>query len=202
MDSPQRHRRQVFDEKVPVGNRIHRIAAELPEPKGFSGHISVQFQGAPGQSPRTQGQHVCAPGRIPQSPLVPFQHLDVSQQMMGQQHRLAALEVRVSGQNHFPVLLAEPHQGFLQGGDPGHVSQNRLPDPEAQVRGHLIVPTPPGVEFGTRRNPRRQGRLDVHVHILKRLPPPKLALGNFLFDSVQPLPDRGRLFFGKNSRFH
>ena len=49
--------------------------------------------------------------------IVPLQHLEVGQQVMGQQHRLGHLDVRVAGQDGVLVGLGLVEQGLLQAPD-------------------------------------------------------------------------------------
>jgi len=60
--------------------------------------------------------------------------------------------------------------------------------PQTDIGGHLIVAGAASVQLlAGDADPLGKARLDVHVHVFKRHRPFEPAVGNFLFNLIQPL---------------
>ena len=97
--------------------------------------------------------------------------------------------------NGVRVTARQSNQGPLERHDPGVQRAKRPSEPEAQVRRHLIVARPAGVELSRGRpDARFERRLDVHVDVFE-VWIPRQASGNDLgAQSLEPTLDR--LYFG------
>jgi hypothetical protein len=72
----------------------------------------------------------------------------VGQQVVGQQHRLGLLEVRVARQVRPTGVVGPGSQGGLQAAHEGRQLGQLPPDPQPQVGGDLVVAAPASVEPG------------------------------------------------------
>jgi hypothetical protein len=75
-----------------------------------------------------------------QSATVALEHLDVRQQVMGEEDRLGRLDVRHPREDRVALSLRESHQRALHAQDRGVEAVDRPARPEPQVRGNLVVP--------------------------------------------------------------
>ena len=114
--------------------------------------------------------------RVGQAAAVTLGHLDVGEQVMGEQDRLGRLDVGRAGQHGRALALGQADERALEREECGVERVDRPARPEPQVRGDLVVPRPAGVEPpGERADPVGEGGLDVHVDVLERRVPGDLS---------------------------
>jgi hypothetical protein len=110
----------------------------------------------------------------------------VGQPIVGGQHGLGALQVRVGGHDHMQVARRTVHEGPLQFGEQAVHAVDRVAGPEPQVGGHLVVATAARMQFAAHVPQAVDQRLlDVHVHIFQFLPQGKLAPIHLAADDLQ-----------------
>ena len=85
-----------------------RVEAELP-----AHAVAVDGQRGAGQGGGAERQDVDALAAVGQAVAVALVLLDVGQEVVGRQHRLGPLQVRVAGQDHVAVALGGVEQGAL-----------------------------------------------------------------------------------------
>ena len=125
--------------EVPVGHRIHAVLRNVIETELPRHETPVQDNSRSGQRPRSERQHIGAPGCVGQTPRVAFEHFHVGQHMMRRQHRLRPLQMGVAGHDGVTSPHGEADERFLQTSHRGNKIRRRLPHPEPQIRGHLVV---------------------------------------------------------------
>ena len=118
----------------------------------------------------------------------------MGQQVVGQQHRLRPLQVRVAGQVHVGRVGGPLGQRLLQRHDVvGHAHEG-APAPQAQVGRHLVVAAAPGVQLG----PDVAGQLgdpalDGRVDVLVAGGVDEHAGGELLLDQIERIDERAHL---------
>ena len=148
--------------------------------------LPIETDAAPGDRARAERRDVDPPPRVRQPAAVAFQHLDVREQVVGEQHRLGGLGVGVGRHHHVRVLLREPDERAFEVQRTGVDLVDRPAQPEAQVGRDLVVPGAARVELA-RDRPDSTGELELHVHVdvLERAIP-----GHRACEDV--VPDRGQ----------
>ena len=87
---------------------------------------------------------------------------------MRRQHRLGALKVRVGRHDQVRVLAGQGHQRRLHRADRVEEIVDRVPRPQAEVQGDLVVAAPPRVQLAAHRpDPIDQRLLDDHVDVFQ-----------------------------------
>ena len=177
MHRQERGGRAEFHDEIPVADGVHgvlrqlRPAGRVHEVEQPGNQLPVQRQGGSGDGAAAEGADVHAPVAVPETLAVPLQHLHIGQQVMGKIDRLGALQMGVAGNHDAVILLAQRNEGALESGNVAEQLGDFIAQPEADVKGHLVVARAGGVQFGPGGNPTSQLRLDIHVDVLQlRLP--------------------------------
>ena len=168
MDHAERDRGERLDGEIAIGHGVERIGRHAIEAELARGRLAIERVARPGERARAQRRHVGPPPRVRQPAAVAFGHLDVRQQVVGQEHGLGRLDVGRAGKDRAPVTLGQPDQGALERDQAGVEVVDRTPRPEAEVRGDLVVARSAGVELaGDRTDLLGQRRLEVEVDVLE-----------------------------------
>ena len=89
--------------------------------------------------------------------------------MMAKRHRLRRLQMREAGHQQCCVFFGLIEKSALQILECGIDSVNRIAQPEAEIRRHLIVARTRGVEAsGGIADQILQPRFDIHMHVFER----------------------------------
>ena len=138
-----------LDDEVAVARDIQAVGRD-PFEAQFPGHeIAIDRQAGAGQSRGTEREDVQPPATIGQPRSIPFQFLDIGQEIVGSQHRLSPLHVRIAGQDHRTVPQRRRDQRPLKADQARVDPVERLACPELDTRGDLIVATPRRVQLPT-----------------------------------------------------
>ena len=172
VDHRERHRCQHLDHEVPVRDGVERVGRHAVEAELRRGGLAVQRVSRAGQRTGSQGRDVEPAAGIEEAAAIPLEHLDVRQQVMGEQHRLGRLDVGRAGQHGVPLALGEVHQRPLQADDPRDEPVHGPPGPQPEVGGHLVVARAAGVQLAAHAaDALGEQRLEVHVDVLEgRIP--------------------------------
>ena len=174
MDHPEGDRGQRLDHEVAVAHRVervrgHAVEAELarPSPRGRADSRR------PASAPGPERRHVQPAARIGQPAAVALDHLDVREQVMGEEDRLGGLDMRRARAGRpSPSRSASPTSARSKSSERRVEPIDRAPRPQAQVRRDLVVARAAGVELaGQRPDPVGERRLEVEVDVLERRVP-------------------------------
>ncbi len=190
--------RQHLDDEVAVRDGIERVARDAIEAELGGGRLAVERVARAGERARAERRHVDPPPRVGEPAAVALQHLDVGEQVMGEQDGLRGLDVGRAGQDRLALALREIDEGDLERHEPRIEAVDRPSRPEAQVRGDLVVARPARVELAADRpDPLGQQRLEVEVDVLQARVPgdrPGLDVGA---QGDQPALERRDLVVGE-----
>ena len=201
MGAAQRQGCAQLHRKVPVRHRVHAVPGHPGKAQLLRHKFPVQHNGGPRQRSGAQRHHIEPLHRIQHPAGIAVQHFHIRQEVMGKHHRLPALQVRVARHHH--MLPAQRHfrQGALQAADQVHHHPALRPAIHPDIQSHLIIAAPPRVQFRPGRpDLRRQGLLDVHVHILQGHLPLEFPRLDLPLDLLQPPVDRLHLRPGDDLR--
>ena len=154
----------------------HALEVELAR-----GRLAVERIAGPGQGARAERADVGATAGVGQAAAVALHHLDVRQQVMGEQDGLGGLDVGRPRQDGVALALGQFDERPLEDEVRRIEAIDRPARPQPQVRGDLVVARPAGVELaGDRPDPGRQRGLEVHVDVLEGRIPVDAAGGDVL----------------------
>ena len=170
------------------------FAVTPSKPSSRGRGLAIERVAGAGQRARTERRDVEPRARIGQPATVALGHLDVGEQVMGEQHRLGRLDVGRAGQDGRPVTLGEADQRPLEVDERGIEVVDRPARPQPQVGGDLVVPRAARVEStGQRPDLLGQRRLDVHVDVFERRVPRQPTRGDVAGQCGQPVDEGLRL---------
>ena len=122
--------------------------------------------------------------------------------MVGEQHGLCTLEVRVPGHDDLDLLLGAPEQHPLEFEGQGIDPPDRFLQVHARVERDLIVPAPAGVElFPCRTDPLDQPLFNQAVDILEGAVEREGSRLHLLLDLGESLQDEGCFLGADDSLF-
>ena len=194
MHTEESRRGQKLDHVVPVGHRIHAVGGGRGEAEVARQGLPVDGKGGARESGRAQRKDIDPPRAVAETLPVPLQHEDIGEEMVGEQHGLSALEMRVAGHGRGAVPLGLGEQSRLHAREPFiHVSQD-VAQIEALVEGDLVIARPPRVELAAHG----PGQLDepplhVHVDVLELLAEGKAAALQLALHGFEPGFDLSQL---------
>ena len=147
MHHGQRRGRQHLDHEVPVRDGIERVGGHAIEAQLGRRGLPIERVAGPGERPGAQRRDVEPGAGIGDAPAIALQHLDVREQVVGEQDGLGGLHVCRAGQDGVPLALGEVNERPLEADDPGVEPVARPARPEADVRGDLVVARPARVQL-------------------------------------------------------
>ena len=194
------HGRQILDQIVPVGHRVHTVRHRPVEVQQFRSVFPVQRICGPGQRAGPQRTVIHPLIDIMQAQAVSLEHFKISSHMMGQRDRLRFLQVGKSRHDRFFIFFHDPQQ-YLQ-----QILQELISLPhflsriQTHVQSHLVVAAPSSMQFLSHvADPADQIRLHETVNILIFIGDLKLSGFHVLQDSLKPFQDPVSFFFRQNS---
>ena len=117
MRGQQRKRIDQLDGKITIAGRIHAVYGGAVETQVVGNGLAIQRKGRSRHRSGTQRTQICALAAIRQPLRIAAGHLDISQQPVCNQHRLSALQVRISRHDRIAGPLRARHQDFHPIGD-------------------------------------------------------------------------------------
>ena len=197
MDHPERDGREDLDHEVAVRDRVERVRGDAVEAELRCGRLAVERVARSREGAGPQRRDVEPPPRVGKPATVALGHLDVGEEMVREQDGLGGLDVRRAGQDRVAVAFGQADQRALERDERGVEPVDRAAQPQAQVRGDLVVPRAAGVELaGHRPDPLGQGHLEVQVDVLELGVPLDGARRDVLGEGVQALDQRRQLVLG------
>ncbi len=156
MHHAERDGKQQLGHEVAVGDRVERVGGHAVEAELTGSRLAVQRVPGTGERPGTERRDVRAAAAVGQPAAVALEHLDVRQQVMGEEDRLGRLDVRHPRQDRVALPLREAHQRALHARGPRRRARRSSGAPRA------AGPWPPGrcesAPCGASRPPARYAR--------------------------------------------
>ena len=143
------------------------LAAGVHEAEQLGDELAVERQRGAGNRAAAERADVHARVAVPKPLAIALEHLDVGEQMVREINRLRALQMRVAGNEHVGIFLAERDERALQAGDFAEQHDDFIAQPEPHVEGDLVVARAGGVQFGAGGHAPGQLGLDVHVDVFE-----------------------------------
>src|SRR5215207_10258143 len=155
------------DDEITVGDRVETVGGDSTEVQIGSGRLSIDRVGHAGKGTCAKRHDVGPAIGVYQAIEVTVQHGDVGKQMVCQEHRLGALQVRVTRHYEVRVRGRRLCQGAGQVEHAAHQAEERALRPESQVSCNLVVAGAPGMELaGNPADDLAQPPFDAGVDIL------------------------------------
>ena len=189
-----------FDGEVAVARRIEAVGDDALEAQRRGDVAAVDGDRRAGQRGRAERQLIHAAAAIGQPLAVALEFFGVGQPVVGGQHRLGPLQVRVARQDHAGVAVAAADERPLHVGEQAVGAVDRVADPQPQVGRHLVVAAAAGVQLAADvAEPVDEGPLDVHVDVFQLLAEDERAGGDLGADLLQAGDDLVGLVGGEHA---
>ena len=158
---------QELDRRVAVRDRVHAVGRDAREAELARDEAPIEGEACARQRAGAERQLVGARAAVAEARPVARQHLVIGEQVVREEDRLRALEVRVAGEERVAMAAGERGERALHSGQGGVDGVALGAQPEAQVERHLIVPAPAGVELpADGADELGEPPLDRHVDVL------------------------------------
>ena len=179
-----------LDHEIAVRDRIERVRADAIEAELHRGRLTIERISGARQRPRPERRDVDPFPGIGQPAAVALGHLDIGEQVMGEQDRLCRLDVGRARQHGRPVALGEGDERPFEVEQGEEEIVDRPARPQSKVGGDLVVARSTRMESaGERPDLPGQRRLDVHVDVLERPVPLEPARSEVLRERRQPIDE-------------
>ena len=144
------------------------LLAETAAEAQLSGHeLPVDGVRHAGEGPAAEGQDVGGLQSVTEPAGVASQHLEVGEQVVGEEDGLGALHMCIPRHHHLGVSFGLVHQGPPEPVNSVQDLARGLFGIQTDVHGHLVVARPGGVQLaGGGADQLRQTSLHVHVDVL------------------------------------
>jgi hypothetical protein len=162
-------RRQRLQNEIAVGDGIERIRRRPRKAERFGRHRAIDRKGRAGERRGAERAFVEPLARIGEAAAVARRHLDISQQMMAEGHRLRRLQMREARHHGRRVIERLHGERPLIIRERSVDAVDRIADPQPEVGGDLIVARARGMQpSGSRPDQFVEPALDVHMDVLER----------------------------------
>ena len=195
-------RRQCFQRKIAVGDRIHTIAHRPVKTERFSRHIAVNIKPGAGQSGSAERAFIHPRPCIGKTAGIARQHFDISQKMMAESDRLRRLQMGKARHDGFGMGLGLVQQNAHQAMNLRAHMVERVAHIKPEIGGHLVIARARRMQPPRRRADKlAQPRLNIHMNIFQRPRKGECAVFNLCFDLAQPIGNRLTVCGGNNPLF-
>jgi len=197
----QRRRKNKLRDIVPVGHRIHAVAADFRKAKKPGRAGPVDRQPRPGQGRRPQRQNVQALSAVFQPLSVAGKHFGKRQQIVRQKNRLRLLQMRVAGHDGGDFLFGHADQLLLERIEQADQPVRLVAQVQPNIQRDLIVAAARGMQFCARvSGAPDQLFFNGHVNVFVGGVENKTTLFHIGPDAFQPADDRLRVCAGNDAR--
>ena len=126
-------------DKVPVRHRVHAVGGDPAEAELVRYRAPVERVRRASDRAAAQRHRVGHFGSLLKPLYVPAQHLKVGEQVVGEEHGLAPLKVRVTRQDHIDMRPGRLHDYLPEPVKAAEYPGDRLPGVHPHVEGDLVV---------------------------------------------------------------
>ena len=123
-----------LDGIVTIRDRVEAVGRDAAEAEPHGHRVAVDSEAAPHRGARTGGRGVDASRGVREAPPVAIEHLEVRQQVMGEEHRLSGLRMRMRREDRVEMLLGATEQGLLEAAQACRRGGRRQPSATAARR--------------------------------------------------------------------
>ena len=157
---------------VAVAHRVEAVGADGGEAEIAGERLAVDREGGARRAPpRPSGSTSARARPCPEALAIALEHEHVGEQMVREDHRLGALQVRVAGHRRLDVLLGALDRGPGARRRPSTTGATTVSQVEPLVEGDLIVPRASRVELAADGPASSvETALDVRVDVLELRP--------------------------------
>src|SRR4030066_302410 len=136
---------KIIQGKITITHGVHAVIRYRIKAQFLCHHLTVKIKGCPRQGCAAKGKDI-DPFKAFLEPLpVPFKHLKVREQVMGQENGLGRLEMRITGQYQIKIFLREFHNNRLHILDQILGPAYGLPYIDPEIKGALVIPASAGM---------------------------------------------------------
>ncbi len=200
MFGDERQHKRELEDKVAVAADVERVGGDALKVEQLRRHEPVDGQARASERRGTETQLIRAPATVTQPLAITFELLTIRQPVVSCQHRLRALQMRVSGENRTQIAGTETDKSPLQGQEFFIDLVDSPAAPKPQVGRNLVIARTGGMEFAAGvADALNQCPLDVHVDVFELRRVGKLACFDIGFDRQQALLNRAAFFRRKQS---
>ena len=186
MHPDHRETKQKFANEVAIADCIETILAEVSKSEFACDQFAIKDDAGTGERAGAERQNVSSFQTIIKAFEIARERFDLAQQIVREQNRLGALQMRVAGHNKIDMLFGEIDERRLQFLELRRRLAGLFFDVKPEVERNLVV-------AAARRVQLRAGvadffderALDIHMRVLKRFVPLKFPELDFLFDFTQ-----------------
>ena len=180
-----------LEREVAVGDAVERIGGRPVEAERLGGHVAVDRERGSGERRRAKRTFVEALARVPETPRVARQHLDIGHEMMAEGDRLRRLQMGEARHDNCRAFERAGGERPLQPSDLDEDRVDRVAHPEAEIDRDLVVARARGVEApGRRADDLGEAAFHVHMDVFERALKRKRPRLDFAFHLRKTVQDR------------
>ena len=185
--------------REPTASMLFAVGPSKPSARAVRSRSRGRVE--PASAPEPSGQRARRARRSAKRRRVPGEELDEREPVVGEPHRLRALEVRVAREQRVDVLARAQGERALEPDEPALGGGRRVPQVEGEVGRDLVVAAAPRVEAPRDRADQvAEPRLDVHVDVLEARVVGEAALLDLRGDPLEAGDQGGGVGRGQDAR--
>ena len=167
MDHRDAARRQQLDDEVAIGDGIERVRAGCAESEVVGQPGAIDGKATSGERTGAERRDGGTAQRILDPATVTMEHLNIGEEVMGQEDGLRALRVRVAGHHRIDMLLGTDDQRGLERGDRFEQLRSGPSHVQAQIERDLVITAAACMELSTQRAQLfAEALFDQHMDVL------------------------------------
>ena len=207
MDHENRGRCEKLHDVVAVADGVEAVRVDALEVELLLHELAVDREGRAGESTGAERHDVRALVDALEAGEVAREHAEVGEQMMREQDRLCALQMRVARHDDVAVLFSSLHQGLLELDQEVGNGSDFPANIEVRIEGYLIVAAPPRMKaFSRFANGIGKSLFNIHMNIFEFDRKIKIPVLDLLENNLQAFYDgvlirfRNDAFLGQHRR--